>query len=214
METGVEEFSQEEIQNLERQLLGFSLSARPVSELIGPIEHMATHKIFEISPQSTFGETVRVAAVVSEVRIVVTRTSGAEMAFVRVEDGTGSLELVVFPKIFRVTRDVWVDYKPLLISGRVDAREETPALIVEAIETIDALRDRPREVFINIPKEADTSRLKELKSLLILNSGDQFVTLVFEGKQKIRLPIKISWSENLARLISEVLEGNQLDIVQ
>lgn len=214
VEADVEEFSQEEIQTLERQLLGFSLTARPMNELISPLEHMATHKIFEISPQATFGETVRVAAVVTEVRIVVTRNTGSEMAFVKVDDGTGSLELVVFPKIFRVTRDIWIDYKPLLISGRVDAREETPALIVESIETIDSLKDRPKEVFIKVPKEADSTRLKELKSLLILNSGDQLVTLVFEGKQRIRLPIKISWSENLARLISEVLEGSATDIVQ
>ncbi|MEJ2441465.1 MAG: DNA polymerase III subunit alpha, partial [Patescibacteria group bacterium] len=87
----IAEFADEELQALERQLLGFSLSAKPLSEVIGPLEHKATHKIFEISPYETIGETVRVAAIVSDVRIVVTKRSGQEMAFVRVEDDTGSL---------------------------------------------------------------------------------------------------------------------------
>ena len=40
-----------------------------------------------------------------DIKIVVTRRTGAEMAFIRVEDGTGSLDLIVFPKIFLKTRN-------------------------------------------------------------------------------------------------------------
>ena len=36
------------MESLERQLLGFSLSAKPVSELIGPLSYQSTHKIDEI----------------------------------------------------------------------------------------------------------------------------------------------------------------------
>jgi DNA polymerase-3 subunit alpha len=212
--SNVEEFSQEELQSLERQLLGFSLSARPVGELIGPIEYQATHKIYEISPQATFGDTIRIAAVVREVRIVVTRNTGSEMAFVKVEDDTGSIDLVVFPKIFKQTRDYWVEYKPLLISGRVDVREESPSLIVEAIETVENAKAKEKEVFIKIPPYIKETGLKNLKKLLMSNLGDQTVTLVFEGKgKKIKLPFKISWSGHLARLISEELEeGGSLDV--
>src|SRR3990167_9053817 len=56
----VEEFSDEELQSLERQLLGFSLSSRPIGELISEFEHEATHKIFEISPHGTLGELVKI----------------------------------------------------------------------------------------------------------------------------------------------------------
>jgi DNA polymerase-3 subunit alpha len=204
----VSEFGQEELQALERQLLGFSLSARPVAELLGPLTHEATHKIFEISPHETYGENVRVAAVVTEVRIVVTRNSGQEMAFVRAEDDTGSIDLVVFPKIFKSTRNVWIDNKPLLISGRVDSRDETPALIVEAIQTEEAGSESENEVFIRIPKEASADSLKRLKNLLLANPGRGRVTLVFEEKKKrVGLPIKILWSEALAREISGLFDN-------
>lgn len=212
----VSEFSDEELQSLERQLLGFSLSSKPLTELIKPIEHEATHKIYEISPHQTIDERVRIAGVVSDVRIVVTRRSGQEMAFVRVEDDTGSLDLVVFPKIFERTKGYWIDNRPLLVSGRVDRREESPALIVEAIEMKDKLEKGDKNLFVTIPANTDAAKLRQLKNLLISQSGDQSVILVFEGnsKERVKLPFKISWSQRLARQISEVLEGKGLSEVE
>jgi len=217
LETDVPEFSDEELQSLERQLLGFSLSSKPLTELLGPIEDEATHKIYEISPHQTIDERVRIAGVISDVRIVVTKKSGQEMAFVRIEDDTGSLDLVVFPRIFERTKAYWVDHKPLLVSGRVDRRDDSPALIVEAIEVKEKVKKADdKNLFITIPVNTDKRRLRQLKALLINQPGDQAVTLVFEGnsRERIKLPFKISWSQRLARQITEILEGKGLSDVQ
>lgn len=205
----INEFSEEELQNLERQLLGFSLSAKPIGELLGEFEKMATHKIYEISPQESFDDQVKIAAVVSEVRIIITRKSGQEMAFVKVQDETGSLELVVFPSIYQNTRSIWIDNKPLLISGKIDFRDESPSIIVESVAADTRRIDKGEEgrLFIKIPKFTTPDKLKNLKDLLISYPGHQSVTLIFETNgEKIDLSYKISWSERLARMISEVLE--------
>lgn len=208
----VPEFSDDELQALERQLLGFSLSAKPLGEVLKSISASATHKIYEISPHETLGDKVRIAAVVSEIRIVVTRNTGSEMAFIRVEDETGSLELVVFPRIFKLTRDFWIESKPLLITGRVDSREETPALIVEVVETKESLDTNassqdPGVVYISVPKTASSESMNRLKTLLLGNPGTKSVNLVFEGKgREITLPVRISWTEELAMKISELFE--------
>ncbi len=205
----IDEFTDVELENLERQLLGFSLSAKPIGELIGPLEFQSTHKIFEISPNDTFGQQVRVAAVVSEIRVITTKNSGAEMAFVKVEDGTGLIELVVFPKIFKSTRDFWIEGKPMLVHGKVDSRQDTASILVESIETLDeAGEKKDREVFIRIPKNVTTIQLQSLKSLLTQNLGDQSATLMFDGGKRVKLSFKISWNETLARLISEALIDN------
>lgn len=132
----IEEFPDEELQTLERQLLGLSLSAKPISQILGPLEFEATHKVYEISPQETIDELVKVAVVIEEVRIIITKKTASEMALIRASDGTGSIELVVFPKIFKNTRDFWLEGKPLLIFGRVSARDESPSIIVESIKTV------------------------------------------------------------------------------
>ena len=205
--SNIEEFSDDELQSLERQLLGVSLSAKPITELIGPLEHQSTHKIFEISGVDTYGENVRLAAVVSEVRVITTKNSGAEMAFVKVDDGTGIIELVVFPKIFSTTRDFWVDGKPMLISGKVDSRGETASVIVESIETLDNVKNTKQgEVFINLPDNVSEDSLRNLKYLLTQNLGDKTGYLVFSDGKKIKLPFKIIWTESLARLISDVVQ--------
>jgi DNA polymerase-3 subunit alpha len=208
----IQEFGDDELESLERQLLGFSLSAKPISEIVGPLEFQSTHKIFEINTTDFYDEIVRVAAVVTEVRVITTKKSGAEMAFAKVDDGTGTIELVVFPKIFKSTRDFWTEGNPLLIFGKVDTRDETPALLVESIETLSSLNEKKqREVFIKIPKSADANVLKRLKTLFTANLGDQTAYLMFEsvapgGTKKIKLPFKISWNETLAKEISAILD--------
>jgi DNA polymerase-3 subunit alpha len=203
-----QEFSDEELQSLERQLLGFSLSAKPISELVGPLKFQSTHKIFEISSSEVYSDLIKIAAVLTEVRVIVTRKTGAEMAFAKADDGTGSIELVIFPRLFKETRDFWLEGQPLLITGRVDVREETPAILVESIETLSEMNKRKkREVFIKIPKSVNSAKLEQLKKLLTDNLGEQVGFLVFEQGRKIKLPFKIAWNETLAKEISEILEN-------
>ncbi len=212
----VAEFADEELQALERQLLGFSLSARPLSEVIGPLEHKATHKIFEISPNETIGELVKLAVIVSQVRIVITRRSGQEMAFVRVEDDTGSIELVVFPQIFKQTRNFWVDNKALVVSGKIDSREDSPTLIVEAIETSEEIDDDKNVIYVKIPKTAKPKELGKLKKLLLQNPGEQEIVLIFgdDKKNMVKLPFKIAWNGRLAKFVTKTLEGDIISGVE
>mgnify|MGYP001607840839 FL=1 len=207
----IEELPQIELETLERQLLGYSLSGRPIQDIVGPLEREATHKIFELGGHELVNETVRIAAVVCEVRVILTKKTGAEMAFAKIDDGTGIIETVVFPKIFRDTRDFWVEGQPLLIHARVDLRDEDVGLIVESIETLaNFSENKEREVYISVPAGVGADSLKRLKSLLTENLGTQTGYLVFDGGKKIKLPFKIAWNETLAKSISGVLEGSAL----
>ncbi|OGM21517.1 DNA polymerase III subunit alpha [Candidatus Woesebacteria bacterium RIFCSPHIGHO2_01_FULL_38_9] len=210
----IAEFDESELQSLERQLLGFSLSAKPVDEIIEPIKHLASHRIQEIIGETSSNSNVRLAAVVTEVRVIVTKKTGQEMAFVKVYDGTGTIDLVVFPKLFQSTRNVWVDNKVLLISGRVDIRDEEPSIIVNEIETKDEAEKGNDTLFVKVPTTTGTEELKKLKNLFIENPGNQKVTLLFEGQEerKVELQITISWSETIAHKISNIIDGkSQLD---
>ncbi len=202
----VDEFSEDELQALERQLLGFSLSAKPIVELIGELTNYITHRIDEISADQVHGDIVKVAGVVTEVRVVLTKSTSAEMAFVKIEDGTGTINVVVFPKIYQKTRNVWVDYKPVLLSGRVDTRDDAPNLLVESVDTLETVKDQESSLFLRIPDKTPLDRLKELKSLLLAHPGNQKVTLVFEGNKKITLAFGVTWDQDLSRLIDQVLE--------
>ncbi len=206
----VAEFNDDEIQNLERQLLGFSLSAKPLGEVLGLLSKMATHTIQEIICEDKKCESeIKVAAVIKNVRIAMTRKTGQEMAFVKVSDETGTINLVVFPRIYGETKNIWVDNKPILVSGRVDLRDDEPSILVEKILSKDDLSKKGNHLFIKIPSSIISEQLKELKTFLLENPGENEVSLVFDGKIKryVNLDIKISWDESIARKISDILEG-------
>ena len=133
------------------------------------------------------------------------------MAFVKVRDDTGTLELVVFPKTFKDTRNSLIDNKAILVTGRVDFKDEEPAIIVSEINTKDSLSSESGRLFITVPKESSTDNLINLKKILLNNPGNQNVSLVFEGKVKrtVDLNIKISWSQNLSHKITDIFEFNR-----
>lgn len=150
--------------------------------------------------------------VVIQVRTTLTKKNAQEMAFVRLEDETGTIELVVFPKTYSSTRAFWVENKPLLVSGKVDFRDDSPSILVESIETSvdpNAIGKGEETLFIKIPDKISNEKLIGLKNLLLSYPGTQQVALVFEGRDdNIKLPFTISWSEKLSRLIAEVLAAD------
>ena len=205
----VEEFSDEEIQNLEKQLLGFSLSAKPLSELIGNLANLATHKISDVSIDNVSGNDIKLAVIVSEVRVIITKKTGSEMAFVKIVDETGTMEMIVFPNVYQKFQSILGDSKPILVSGKIDQRDEDYSIIAEGIETTEVLNISGSTLYIKVPKDATEDNLKQLKNLLLANRGNQKVTLVFEGKERkvINLDLLISWNDDLARKIDNIFHG-------
>lgn len=203
----VAEFSEDELQSLEKQLLGFSLSAKPIAEIIGELANFATHKVSEIDPDASYSEVIKIAGLVSGVRTVVTKKTQAQMAFVKIEDETGVINAVVFPKVFKASQSVCIENMPVLVTGKIDFRDEEANLLVDLIETKESLKGKKSAFLVKIPEGVGVETLRELKKLLTENPGNQQVTLIFLGRdEKITLPYGVSWSEGLSHKIAHVLE--------
>lgn len=204
------EFSDEELQDLERELLGFSLSGKPIEELLSEIMVHRSHTIEELTAPEFVSqeENIKIAGVVSEVRVVFTKKSNAEMAFVKFEDETGLVNLVVFPKIYAEIKTLLVDNFPLLISGKRDNRDGEINILANTIETAEAVKSKEGKFFITVPKNVPTETLKELKQILEDYPGNQSVALVFEGNDRdpIDVPFKVSWNKELSQEINKLFE--------
>jgi biotin carboxyl carrier protein len=55
------------------------------------------------------------------------------MLVATLEDLTGSVEVVVFPKVYEQTASAWADDSIVLVSGRLDRRDEAPQILCEAV---------------------------------------------------------------------------------
>lgn len=201
----VPELDKKELEMLEKELLGFSLTARPVTEILEPFLHKTTHKIAEIEDVGN-STVVTIAGVVRSVRVIVTKRSAQEMAFVRIEDETGTVEVVIFPKIYAETKNYFIGDNPILINGKLDEREDRRSILADSVYVRENLLSEKGNLFIKVPRTVTSQKLSQLKELLIANKGEQNVTLVFEKtNKKVVLPIKVNWDAKLARAISDCL---------
>lgn len=116
----------------EKELLGFYLDEHPLERELKALEKYITHKIIDL--EEKVGQFVTVAGVISTLRKIMTSKTNQEMAFMQITDFTGTIEAIVFPKIFQNgIREVQED-QLILIYGRIDNKDEKELkLIAEKI---------------------------------------------------------------------------------
>jgi len=124
----VEELPKENLLLFEKELLGFYLTEHPLTPHLKALEQKVTVRIenLVVSPKP-----VIIGGLITAVKKIVTKSSNSEMAFVKLDDFTGIVEVIVFPKIYAITRMLWVTDRIILIKGKVTEKDERISVIVE-----------------------------------------------------------------------------------
>lgn len=202
VDNSVSEFTNEEKENFERELIGFSISAKPISEVLATVEDKITHKVFEINPEELKGKEITIAVVLRDIRVILTKKNNTEMAFVKGEDTTGIVDIVIFPKLYQDIKHLLLDGKALLIKGKADLRDEDISFLAEKVEEIKQETGN----IILIPATTTQDKLQELKKLMEENQGNDEVILFFEkDKKKITAKQRVNWNSSLQLQISKIL---------
>jgi len=81
------------------------------------------------------GETVTVGGIISNVKKIITK-KGQPMMFVKLQDLTDKIEVVVFPRTLENCSELLQENKIVSITGRADYRDNAPKIIAESIEEI------------------------------------------------------------------------------
>lgn len=102
----------------ERELLGLYLSHHPLDDYIDFLSEKSV-PLNEIK-DGMDGYQATVGGAVVEKREIVTK-SGAKMAFVKIADLLGEIEVVVFPKTYDKAADIWQRDQIMLVTGRIDS---------------------------------------------------------------------------------------------
>jgi DNA polymerase-3 subunit alpha len=121
----------------EKELLGLYVSQNPLNLLPLNQDHITrTDQIDE----TIKGRRIQVMGLVAAVRQILTK-KGDPMAFVQVEDLAGSVEVVVFPRTYADTRDLWAEDRLVVVKGKADVREGRASLICDQAREYDPLID-------------------------------------------------------------------------
>jgi DNA polymerase-3 subunit alpha len=82
------------------------------------------------------GATAVVGGIIEDLRMVITKKN-EHMAFVRIADFTGTIEVVVFPRTFTEIKDILLVDKCVVVKGRFSKRNDSPSVIAEKIKSLD-----------------------------------------------------------------------------
>lgn len=128
------ESSMKEKLSWEKELLGLYVSGHPLSEYKEKIEKFGT-LIKKIIAETKANTVVTVAAVIDEVKIVTTKNND-RMAFIKVSDYTGTIEAVVFNKLFESSKDILIVDTVVAFKGKVTVRNNEKSITIEGIKRI------------------------------------------------------------------------------
>ncbi|MBP1575873.1 MAG: DNA polymerase III subunit alpha [Oscillospiraceae bacterium] len=141
----VTEYSLRELLNMEKETTGLYLSGHPMNEYSGIIEKIGASKVLEIKQMDTEeGEKrVRLCGIVLSKKMKTTKSNDV-MAFVTIEDTTGSLEALVFPRILQESGGIINVNEAVVVEARVSSREdEETKLVAERFLTVDEAQRIP-----------------------------------------------------------------------
>ena len=143
----IPEFTQKEILTHERNVCGVYLSGHPLFAFQDTSARFADADFasFQSEPERfPDGKEVTLLCLVSHITLKQIK-NGEKMAFLRVEDLTGTGEIIVFPKVLEKCRALLREDGIFLIHGQVNSKDEEIKIIAQEIFPPEAGADAKKE---------------------------------------------------------------------
>ncbi|MEA5134878.1 MAG: DNA polymerase III subunit alpha [Candidatus Fimivivens sp.] len=240
------EYEPSQLLKMEKEIIGLYVSGHPLlayRDLIASLPVTCVSDIIASAENRTDAlhdeARVSIAAVVDAKKLSVTK-KGDTMAYLAVEDLTGSIEVLVFPRILaQYTALTDVD-RLVILSGRLSYREEEdPKLILEEARPMDEMgstsqqadiyanKARPSEeknhnktarpgLYLKIPAPGTPAWLSAQKYMAVFD-GDTPVYVYFTESRQLTLAPRNMWvslCEILVRTLKEELGDQNVAVVE
>jgi len=148
----VEDWSDRERLAGEKEAIGFYITGHPLDDFKEKLEEVTTHRIAELGKG---GPTV-IGGLITSLRRRRSKNGGEWWAIFHLEDTTGQVECLAFPKVFKEIGERIVEEAAVVVKGIVDAGETRLAVKVEDVKSIDQAELRPASALtIEISSEAE-----------------------------------------------------------
>ncbi len=191
------EFSSKEKLNLEKNVLGIYLSGHPLSDYREQFNKFTFNtSVLDFFEEDEEGvktyteikenEYVVMGGIITDFKRLATR-SGQNMAFIKVEDINGQIEVICFPKVYEKCRDDLKLEQIVKVSGKIQVKDGIPQILAENIEQLEVKEEVHVEIEqeymgIIIPDDKENA-LDDILDVLTSYVGDIPVILALKGKK-------------------------------
>ncbi|MBN2799201.1 MAG: DNA polymerase III subunit alpha [Deltaproteobacteria bacterium] len=191
---------------LEKEVLGLYLTGHPMESWTKDVERFLSvpiHRLAELDEEKE----VRLVGVPSEVKTVKTKR-GDKMAFVQLEDGTGTVECTFFSEPWSRSQRVIKSGEPVVVTGRIERTEEDVKFLAStAVSALDKRRQTINLIRIQLLSDELTERrLAALEALFAEQRGRHPATVVLRVPGQFDVEIELQQALDPSSDLEEGLE--------
>ncbi|MFR2153846.1 MAG: OB-fold nucleic acid binding domain-containing protein [[Eubacterium] siraeum] len=190
-----DEYSHAQLLSYEKEMLGIYISGHPADPFYRIARESGYENIGSILENNKDKQNVRVTALLTSVRNHITK-SGKTMGFIVIEDASGEIECLVFPKLYEQYSSMLKTGNVYAFEGTVSAEDEgDPKLLINAITQPDPAKLRKMHESRNTGQNKaavlyirfssrDDADIPAVKALLKVNKGNTLTknALRIQGK--------------------------------
>lgn len=132
----IEEWEESERLVMEKDALGFYITGHPLNRYKKKLEEFSvtpTYKLQDLQDK----EEVNIGGIARSLKKIQTKKKGDLMAYLTVEDLYGTVELIVFPDLYRESANELSQDTPIIISGQIDKTDKGIKIIAKKIVSIE-----------------------------------------------------------------------------
>ena len=187
------EFPEEELLSMEKEMMGLYISGHPLSKYQNAILKQTNFSVENIIEYTKNNDTdkkltdnmaVTIGGIISDRRVKITKNNEA-MGFFILEDFYGTIEVIVFPRVYQKIQNKIDEDKPVIIKGRLSLREdEEPKIICNDINEINLI---PEKLYLKISEENESLVDSEILPLISNYRGGTKVLLYYEKDKVTKL---------------------------
>ncbi len=166
----VADLTLEEKLRQEKELLGFYVSEHPLEKLRSTISPILS-PISLTAIANHINKKVSAVAILTDMRKIFTKANNEPMAFIQLEDISGQVEGIVFPRTYQKVEQLLQLDSRVIVWGKVQQKDDRTQLIVDDLEPIEEVR----MLMIRLsPSELHhTQSQQRLKQILSQQAGDK-----------------------------------------
>ncbi|MDD5435005.1 MAG: OB-fold nucleic acid binding domain-containing protein, partial [Nitrospira sp.] len=183
----IPEWDEHDLLKYEKEMIGFYITSHPLAKYESKIRRhssITTKVLMDLDD----GKEVAICGIISEIRTTNTK-KGDKMAYIRIEDMDGSVEVIVFPELYRSSSELLVAEKPVIVTGITNKNETGCKIKGSNIQDLlKAPERRTSKMDIRLLSTGlSTDDLNSLKGILINHIGKcpVFLHLISNNKEYI-----------------------------
>ncbi len=226
-----DEYPKQQLLMMEKEMIGIFISGHPTDSYRKTIRQYGCPHIASVINDRNDAQKVKLVAMVASKRIHTTK-QGKTMSFVILEDVSGEIEGLLFPKKHEALFNLLNEGEVMLVDGTVSCEDEKepvifvnnvitakkdtemPDITENVVTSSDKGKETVKTLYIRVKSRSD-ERLPRIKKLLSENLGNSPVKVCFEDtRETVSVPMSknVTLSDNFIQKLTEICGNSNIII--